>query len=225
MSSLEVVAVSNRCCALSLGREWVRASRRLRMRFLNAVVLVFLVAGCAAPRPIEAYRTNFDAGRGLLVPTRVTINRNDPVAPRHLDRLDALVEALARTGAFRAFGPTVSSRYVLDLTLLPLGRDSWTSLSAGAGSRRGGAGVAVPVSGGRHTHRLSAVIYRDGLSAAAFRYDGDFESEWKIMADGRLARGTPEDQLISNLVNRLIDDIDRQQAIEREGAADPDRAR
>ncbi len=185
-------------------------------RALNTVALLLLVTGCAAPQPIEPYHTAFDADRGLLVPTRVTINRNDPVESRHLDRLDALVAALARTGAFRAFGANVSSRYVLDLTLLPLGRDSWTSLSAGAGSYRGGAGVAVPVSGGRHTHRLSAVIYRDGLSTAAFRYDGDFESEWKIMADGRLARGMPEDQLISNLVNRLIDDIEARRAIERE---------
>lgn len=196
-----------------------------RCRWLQAITIalasLLLVASCAAPQALAPYRTDFDAERGLLVPTRVTINRNDSVDPRQLDRLDALVDALARTGAFRAFGPTVSSRYVLDLTLLPLGRDSWTSLSAGAGSRRGGAGVAVPVSGGRHTHRLSAVIYRDGLSTTAFRYDGDFESEWKIMADGRLARGTPEDQLISNLVNRLIDDIDTQRAIEREGAAEP----
>ena len=182
-----------------------------------AVFVMFALAACAAPRPVEPFLYTFDGQRGLFAPTRVAINRNSPVAAAYLDRVDAVAHALSDSGAFTTFGPDVDSRYVLDLTLERL-TDDFTSLSAsGGGGRHGGMDVAVPVTGGRHTHRLTAVVYRDGESTHAYRYAGDFETRWRISGEVRLPVQGPEDTLIANLVNQLIGDLDRDDAIARVG--------
>ncbi len=182
------------------------------------------LAGCAAPAPVEPFRHAFDFSRGTFAPTRVTINRNLPLPAHYLDRLDAVVEALDRSGVFAGFGPDTPSNTVLDLTLERLSDDSFNSVSASAGSvhRHGGLGVgaAVPVTGGRHTHRLTAVVYRQGISRAAYRYVGDFETSWGLMRPDTLAIGGPEHTLIANLVNRLVRDLDRDDAIPRAGGVE-----
>ena len=106
---------------------------------------------------------------------------------------------------------------VLDLTLERLSDDSFSSMSAGGGSRAAGVGVSVPiaVTGGRHTHRLTAVVYRDGESTRAYRYVGDFDSAWRVRGPETLAQQGPEDVLISNLVNQLVRDLDIDDAIAR----------
>jgi len=180
-----------------------------------------MLVGCASPRLIEPFDYTFDAGRGRFEPTRVVVNRNVPVSPRYFDRLDALVTSLRERGAFVSFGAEVESRSVLDLTLERLSDDSFSSISAGGGStgyRDGvgvGVGVAVPVTGGRHTHRLTAVIYRDGESVAAFRYVGDFDTAWKLAGRDAMRLGAGEQRLIANLVNRLVADLDRGDALPR----------
>ncbi len=179
--------------------------------------LVLLLAGCAEPRPVEAFVHAFDATRGRFEPTRVTINRNVPVSPRYFDRLDSVVGALARSNAFVAFGDNVASNTVLDLTLERLSDDAFGSVSAGGGSARGAASISLPVSvtGGRHTHRLTAVVYRDGGSTRAFRYLGDFDTAWSVHGRDSLGPAGPEATLIANLVNRLIRDLEATDAIAR----------
>lgn len=178
-----------------------------------------ILVACASPRPIEPFDYRFDAGRGRFEPTRVVVNRNVPVSPHYFDRLDALVTALRASDAFLAFGADVESRSVLDLTLERLSDDSFSSMSAGGGpgGYRGGVGVgvAVPVTGGRHTHRLTAVLYRDGESVAAFRYVGDFDTAWKLAGRDAMRLGAGEQRLIANLVNRLVADLDRGDALPR----------
>ncbi len=177
--------------------------------------LSLLVAACAAPRPIEAFSYSFDATHGRFEPVRVTINRNAPVSPRYFDRLDAMVRVLAASDAFVAFGDDVPSRTVVDLTLERLSDDSFSSVGAAAGGRRSGVGASVSVTGGRHTHRLTAVVYRDGLSTHAFRYAGDFDTAWSLGAPDALGPDSAEATLIANLVNRLIRDLDSSGAIVR----------
>ncbi|MEO6065076.1 MAG: hypothetical protein ABIP49_04785 [Lysobacterales bacterium] len=177
------------------------------------VLPALLLAACAAPRPVEPFRYTFETQRGLFAPTRVTVNRNVPIAPQYFDRLDAVVRALAASGAFVACGDDVESRTELDLTLERMSDDSFSSMSAGGGGRSGRAGVAIPVTGGRHTHRLTAVIYRNGTSTRAYRYVGDFDTEWRVGRGTRLEG--PENALIANLVNYLVRDLDHGNAIER----------
>ncbi len=192
-----------------------RSVSTIRSAGVVSLLLAMLLVACATPTEIVPFRHEFNSQRGVFAPTRVTVNRNVPVSPRYLDRLDAVVRALAASGAFEAFGDDVESRTVLDLTLERLTDDSFSSLSAGGGGRSASAGVAVPLTGGRHTHRLTAVVYRDGQSTHAYRYVGDFESEWRLSRDVRLPPRGSEDSLISNLVNRLVRDLDRDDAVER----------
>lgn len=193
------------------------ATARILSACAGAFVSAMLLAACAAPRPIEKFEYYFDDSRGRFEPTRVTINRNVPVSPRYFDRLDSVVRALAQSGAFVAFGDDVPSSMVLDLTLERLSDDSFSSVSAGGGGARGGVGVSMPVSvtGGRHTHRLTAVVYRDGESTHAYRYVGDFDTAWSIRGPDSLDPQGPEATLISNLVNRLIRDLEADDAIAR----------
>ncbi len=190
------------------------AGRRSILLLAVAACAFASLAGCAAPVPVEPFHHAFDTQAGLFAPTRLEINRNLPLAPTHQDRLDAVANALAGSKAFMAFGPRVESRYVLDLTLEPLSGEH-TSLAAGGSGRRAGAGIAVALDGGRHTHRLTAVVYRDGESTHAYRYVGDFETAWRLAPDPRLPREGAEDILITNLVNHLVRDLDRDHAIAR----------
>ena len=179
---------------------------------LFIVSALIFVSGCTAAK-LDRIALNSSGDDSKLVPTTVFINRGSPVARFYVNRLEAVNNAIVKSGIFLDAGSHVRSPYVLDINLE---RDTHDNAADSAAQILSAGTLFLLPSKVHNINKLNVDFYAYGTLVKRYEYAEDYEEVLSIFnMKKQHEEGGNEFLSIENLVNTLLNDVQQDALIPR----------